>query len=179
MDRDINTMTNCKNTCTKKTICKECKDSNSIKKKNLKILIVDDDSIMAEQLKEILCELWNHEVITVDEGSRCISHIYDNEYDLVLMDYMMDGLNGPETAKIIKNFKNCPLIFGFTGYSTEEALKNCQQSEMDGVIFKPIDNKKLDIISLLISSLETKNNINKIQLREMFNRKKKDICIFD
>lgn len=179
MERDINTMSNCENTCNKRNICKECKDSENNRKRNLKILIVDDDNIMSEQLREILCEIWNHEVITVDEGSRCISHIHDNNYDLVLMDYMMDGLNGPETARIIKNFKNCPLIFGFTGFSSEDAIKNCKSSEMDGVIFKPIDDKKLDIISLLISSLETKNNINKIQLKELFNRKKKDICIFD
>lgn len=64
------------------------------------IAIVDDNknnlTIMKKQ-----CELWGMKVSTFISGEQIIEKISDNDYDLIIMDYNMTGLNGVETTEIL------------------------------------------------------------------------------
>jgi two-component system invasion response regulator UvrY len=72
----------------------------------IKILIADDHTIFREGLKHILSEC--SDVIVADEasnGREVLDKIWNNEYDMVLLDISMPGMTGLEALKQLKNDK--------------------------------------------------------------------------
>jgi CheY-like chemotaxis protein len=125
------------------------------KRKTFNILIADDDYDVANNLKIIL-ELRGHHVTVVDDGLRCIAHCRDEtkHYDLVFIDYHMEGLNGAKVTEFIKTKGNNTLIFAYTGDSSKRALDNFKQVGMNGAIIKPVDFSSFE---LLMSKIESSN----------------------
>jgi two-component system invasion response regulator UvrY len=72
----------------------------------IKILVADDHTIFREGLKRILAEC--QDVIVADEasnGREVLDKIWNNEYDMVLLDISMPGMTGLEALKQLKNDK--------------------------------------------------------------------------
>lgn len=84
-----------------------------------RVLVVEDESIVAEDLRERL-EKNNYEVIGVaDSGKEAIERVKQTRPDLLLMDVRVKGeLNGIETAIVIQSFfeEPIPVVF-LTGFS--------------------------------------------------------------
>ena len=81
-----------------------------------KILVVDDNPDIILTIKMGLEELSEHyEVIGASDGNECIEYLNDhNTPDLILLDIMMPGLNGWDTAAEIKKhegWKKIPIVF--------------------------------------------------------------------
>jgi light-regulated signal transduction histidine kinase (bacteriophytochrome) len=67
-----------------------------------KFLIVDD----SDQSREILCRLLErqgHTCVTVSSGEEALDLLEDHQFDMVLLDLMMPGMNGLETLRVIKS----------------------------------------------------------------------------
>ena len=78
-------------------------------------------------------------------------------FDLILIDYVMTSLNGPEAVKIMrKNMKFSGGIIGVTGNALPSDLTYFEQCGVDMVITKPLTNKKL-IDAILALKHKTKN----------------------
>ena len=72
----------------------------------IKILIADDHTIFREGLKHILAEY--PDVIVSDEacnGQEVLDKIWNNDYDMVLLDISMPGMTGLDVLKQLKNDK--------------------------------------------------------------------------
>jgi two-component system invasion response regulator UvrY len=72
----------------------------------IKILVADDHTIFREGLKRILAEC--QDVIVADEasnGREVLDKIWNNQYDMVLLDISMPGMTGLEALKQLKNDK--------------------------------------------------------------------------
>jgi two-component system invasion response regulator UvrY len=70
----------------------------------MKILIADDHTIFREGLKHILTEY--PDMIVADEarnGREVLDKIWNNDYDMVLLDISMPGMTGLEALKQLKN----------------------------------------------------------------------------
>ena len=84
-----------------------------------RIFLVEDENIVAEDLRERL-EKNNYEVIGIaDSGKTAIDQVQQLRPDLLLMDVRVKGeLNGIETAIVIQSFfeKPIPVVF-LTGFS--------------------------------------------------------------
>lgn len=65
----------------------------------MRIMLVDDDSIVLEALKTILAAGGHEVAAAINSGEVALSHYHDTTPDLVLMDIRMPGQNGLETAK--------------------------------------------------------------------------------
>lgn len=134
------------------------KTSNEyIKRVKLNILIVDDDENASELFKEIL-ELRGHNVITLNEGVRCISNMQNHDYDLIFLDYHIGDIDGVDLADFIKDiFKSHALIFAYTGDNSSNAVDKFKETGMSGAIIKPIN---CDFINKIMTQIENSNKTN-------------------
>ena len=77
-----------------------------------KILIIDDDGAMLRMMKTWLSVKYH--VYMASSGKIALSFLNQNPVDLVLLDYEMPVMNGPEVLKEIRNtqgIRNTPVIF--------------------------------------------------------------------
>ncbi len=131
--------------------------SNYSKRIKLNILIVDDDENASELFKEML-ELRGHNVVTLNEGVRCISNVQTQKYDLIFLDYHIGDIDGVDLADFIKDiFKSNALIFAYTGDNSSSAVNKFKETGMNGALIKPID---CDLIDKIMNLIETSNKIN-------------------
>lgn len=74
-----------------------------------KILIVEDDKNIALLIADTL-SISNYDCVNVYDGIKALELILENEYDLIILDIMLPGLNGFELQQKIKHL-NIPVIF--------------------------------------------------------------------
>ena len=79
-------------------------------KKESKILMVDDN----EEIREVVNILLSGEGFLVEEatdGMQALKKIQTENYDLIILDVMMPGLNGYQTCLEIRRVSNAPILF--------------------------------------------------------------------
>lgn len=105
-----------------------------------KILIVDDDTELCEELAEILQDE-GYSVQTVFDGIEGKKQIEAHNYDLLILDFKMPGLNGSEILRQLKEKKPSCKFFMISGKPhiekslQEEGLRHL----VDGIMQKPFD----------------------------------------
>src|SRR5659263_435703 len=99
-----------------------------------KIMVVEDESIVAEHIRKSL-ENMGHSVTSVaSSGEKAIKDAKDKTPDLVLMDIVLDGeLDGIETAKLIRSLFNIPVVF-LTAYSDEKSWKGQRSQSLSDIL---------------------------------------------
>ena len=109
----------------------------------IKILIVEDERIVAEDIKESL-EANEYKVIGITStGNTAIDIASRLRPDLVLMDIVLQGkTNGIDTAKKIYSNLNIPVVF-LTAYADDATIERAKKVEPYGFIIKPFENKDL------------------------------------
>ena len=75
----------------------------------MKILIVDDEEMIREVLREYV-EFEGNEAFEAGDGMEAVRLCRENDYDLILMDVMMPHLDGFSAVKEIKKMKDIPVI---------------------------------------------------------------------
>ncbi len=75
----------------------------------MRILIVDDESMIREVLREYV-EFEGKEAFEAADGMEAVKLCRENDYDLILMDVMMPHLDGFSAVKEIKKSKDIPVI---------------------------------------------------------------------
>jgi len=131
------------------------------KSKKLDILIVDDDELSAELFKEYL-SIRGHNVLSLNEGVKCISQCMKNKFDIIFLDYHIGDIDGVELADCLKDvLKTQSKIYAYTGDDKPESIKKFKDIGMNGVLIKPIDLNKINniIIDIENENIKTKNII--------------------
>jgi diguanylate cyclase (GGDEF)-like protein/PAS domain S-box-containing protein len=108
-----------------------------------KILIVEDEGIIAKSLKVVL-EEFGYEISSITaSGEEAIKKVKKDKPDLVLMDIMLKGdIDGIEAAKKIKSDFNIPVIY-LTAYTDKQILERAKIAEPFGYIVKPFEDSEL------------------------------------
>ena len=75
----------------------------------MKILIVDDEEMIRDVLKEYV-EFEGNQAYEAADGMAAVKLCKENDYDLLLMDIMMPRLDGFSAVKEIKKLKDIPVI---------------------------------------------------------------------
>jgi len=113
-----------------------------MKRKN-KILIVEDEYIIAIDLKKILVKLGYEVTSFVGKGEEALIKAEQEKPDLILMDIMLHGkLNGIQTAELIKQKFEIPVVY-LTALIDEETLQKAKITEPGGYLLKPFEEKAL------------------------------------
>jgi len=112
---------------------------------NKKILIVEDERLVAEDLKSTVSGFRYDVVGIVSSGKEAIALAEQLKPDLILMDIMLEGsMTGVEAAKIIYDKQQTPIIF-LTAYADEETLEGAIESDPYAYLIKPFRDRDLKI----------------------------------
>ncbi len=116
----------------------------------LRILVVDDNSSAREILVSMLLSL-KFDATAVNNGAEAIGELERAQlglkpYDLVLMDWMMPGMDGVETIQRIRadnNLAHTPSFIMVTAFSRDELLQKARNTKIDGLLVKPLSPSTL------------------------------------
>ncbi|QTL52731.1 MULTISPECIES: response regulator transcription factor [Priestia] len=101
----------------------------------INILIVDDHPAVAQGTKFILEQNGKVKAHIINDPFEVLENISENEYDIVILDLHMPGLNGIDLAKLI-NQKSKAKIIIYTGYDVENYFNLLIESGVIGFVSK-------------------------------------------
>lgn len=108
-----------------------------------KILVVEDEAIVAKDIALTLENLGYHVVATAASGEEAIKKAEQEQPDLVLMDIKLKGkMDGFDAAKKITAKTDAAIVF-LTAYSDDQMLERAQETKAFGYIVKPVEEKNL------------------------------------
>ena len=110
-----------------------------------RIMIVEDEAIMALHIQEMLEDL-NYEVPAVaSEGEEAVQKAVAVRPDLVLMDINLGGMiDGVMAAEQVRARLDIPVIY-LTAYSDESTMQRAKITEPSGYVLKPLAERELHI----------------------------------
>ncbi|MBS4040500.1 MAG: response regulator [Flavobacteriales bacterium] len=111
-------------------------DENILKGKH--ILVVEDNAINQMVARKML-EKKGIKCTILDNAEAAIEHLKDFNYDLVLMDVHLPGINGDEATLRIRNYDQKTPIIALTAITLEESAESLLKFQIDDVITKPFN----------------------------------------
>ncbi|GGE46268.1 ATP-binding protein [Actibacterium pelagium] len=121
------------------------KMAETVESTGLRVLIVDDNRTNLKIASAILKSM-GHAPSSAENGMRALERLEDEEFDLVLMDVNMPGIDGLETTRRIRKgpakMANT-IILGLSAGAFPENIEACIASGMNGFLAKPLSKKKL------------------------------------
>ena len=123
---------------------------------NRTLLICDDSNLIRKMLKKILLRMGCKDCIEACNGLEAVnivkaaqekSRMSDESvfpFDLILMDYHMPVMNGPDATRIIREVGYKDLIIGVTGNLAAECVDKFRSCGADTVLSKPLDMSNLE-----------------------------------
>lgn len=145
------------------------------------ILIVEDERVIAEDIRRTLQALGYQVVAIVSSGEQAVAKTKEFHPNLVLMDIMLEGeMNGMEAGKIIHEEMGIPIIF-LTAYSNDKTLQAATAAEPYGYILKPFEDKELYAtieMAFYKFKIQTKLRENEKKYRDIFENANEAICVF-
>ncbi|HEY8575611.1 MAG TPA: response regulator [Devosia sp.] len=133
-----------------------------------RVLLVDDDQRNLLALSEVLEDV--AEIVTADSGAEALRHLLKGQFAVILLDVLMPGLDGYETAKLVRmreQSHDTPIIF-LTAINKEDAhLMRGYDSGAVDFVFKPVDPVILrSKVSVFVSLYEKTREIERNARRE-------------
>lgn len=127
-----------------KTIESEEEEKNKeIYFRDIKVLLVDDNEINREMEKELL-EHYGLIVTSVSSGYEAIEIAEKEKFNVVFMDIRMKGMDGYETARMLrKGYNRFTYIISLTADVVEDVVHKVMDSGMNDVLTKPINMEQL------------------------------------
>ncbi|UAA38151.1 chemotaxis response regulator CheY [Paraneptunicella aestuarii] len=120
--------------------------------KNMKILVVDDFSTMRRIIKNLLKDLGFTNVQEADDGSTALPMLQQGDFDFVVTDWNMPGMQGIDLLRAIRaddNLKHTPVLM-VTAEAKKEQIVAAAQAGVNGYVVKPFTaatlKEKLDKI---------------------------------
>jgi PAS domain S-box-containing protein len=108
-----------------------------------RILIVEDERITAEDLRDILTDLGYTVTASVSNGQDAIARAEETNPELALMDIRIKGeMDGTETARVLRERFNIPVVY-LTAHADNETVSRAKASEPLGYITKPFQEAEL------------------------------------
>ncbi len=121
----------------------------------LRVLVVDDEAMVAESLAAILRRL-GHTVDTASGGAQALACWEDACYDLLVADHSMPGISGLELAQRLRERHPCLPVLLITGWDTPVRDSADLQKVADAVLPKPVGYD--DLLRAMASVIARRNS---------------------
>lgn len=108
------------------------------------ILVVEDEVIVAENLRVTLSDMGYHVPQTACSSSEALDAVEKHLPDLILMDIVLEGseFDGVETARRIRKNHDIPVVF-VTAYADDATLERVKFTDPSAYILKPFNEREL------------------------------------
>lgn len=140
----------------------------------LKVLIVDDNQLSREVLTEQLLS-FRLDPNAVSSGAMALRELeraaLDKPYDLVLMDWRMPGMDGIETAKMMRRSNklgHIPLTIMVTAFDQENIVRQAENSGIKAFLLKPISPSLLFDTIMQVLGREVPASLRMTPLQKTF-----------
>jgi putative two-component system response regulator len=129
--------------------------------KNTKILIVEDETIIARNIANSLLSLGYQVPVIVSSGEGAIARAGELHPHIILMDIKLKGkIDGIEAADIIRTRFDIPVIY-ITSYADDETLEKAKATMPFGYIMKPPETRTLhSIIEMALYKHSAEKELN-------------------
>ena len=108
----------------------------------MKILLLEDDAILAQTMIQIL-EQENYDVTLVEDGEEVLEATYENRFDVYLFDINVPLLNGMNTLKLLRNADDNTPTFFITALRDTASILEGFDCGCNDYIKKPFDLDEL------------------------------------
>lgn len=117
-----------------------------------KILLAEDEEKIRQLLKQVLIHE-NYDVVTAKDGEQALELFYQENFDLVILDWMMPKISGLEVAKEIKKELPTKIIMLTAKHMPEDEVQ-ALLSGVDDYLIKPFHAKLLLVrVSKILGTL--------------------------
>jgi len=107
-----------------------------------RIMVIDDESIVCKMSKTVL-EREGYEVETFLNGKPALERLDEQNFDLVITDLKMKGIDGMEILKKIKSRSPDTKVIMITAFASLDAAIEAIRGKVDDFFPKPIEIKGL------------------------------------
>jgi two-component system chemotaxis response regulator CheY len=107
--------------------------------KNIKVLVVDDFSTMRRIIKNLLRDIGFTNIQEADDGSTALPMLQSGDFEFVVTDWNMPGMQGIDLLRAIRadeNLSHIPVLMG-TAEAKKEQIVMAAQAGVNGYIVKP------------------------------------------
>jgi CheY-like chemotaxis protein len=109
-----------------------------------KILIIDDEKDLCDLMKLNIEAKGEFDVVVAYSGEEGIEKIQKLDFDAVITDFSMPGMNGEEVVNLAKKIKpKLPILLFSIYHDDDSMLTKDIKSKADGLVHKPIDQEQL------------------------------------
>ncbi len=110
--------------------------------KTKKLLIVDDSIVARMGIKRLINNEFK-EIVEASTGAEAIDLVSKQTFDLILMDYLMPGLNGLVTLKIIRERGYTTPVIIISANQQESVISKFKEMGIDSVLRKHVNKREL------------------------------------
>lgn len=107
-------------------------------RKRTRVLVIDDEEVVRLGLARVLSET-HHEVEMAKSGPDALSEMEKRDFDVVLLDLRLPGMDGMDVLKTIKQRWPDSEVVIVTGYPTIESAKEAIRLGANDYLAKPTD----------------------------------------
>lgn len=117
--------------------------SSGISLKGKTVLIVEDDYVCSQLIKELLSDT-GAEILHAMTGAKALEYVTSRErIDLIFMDIQLPDMNGLQASATIKTLNSSIPIIIQTAYAFESYMQKSKETGCDAFLVKPIDPQKM------------------------------------
>ena len=154
-----------------------------------RILIVEDEAIVAMEIESSLQSLGYTVTSIADNGEKAIEKAEEEKPDLVLMDIRIKGeMDGIDAAEVIRSKFEIPVIFS-TAYLDEERIERAKITIPFGYVLKPIQERDLKVtieMALYIGKVDRERRkteeslmISETRFKSLFNGMSGGVAVYE
>ncbi len=104
----------------------------------LRILVVDDDPTIGSFMQNLL-ERTGHQISVASNGAAALERYRSEQFDMVLTDLSMPGINGVELVRALRSFDPEMTVMVFTGQALEDQVEQALAAGAVSVLRKPFE----------------------------------------
>jgi CheY-like chemotaxis protein len=108
-----------------------------------KILVVDDDPVVATSFNRVLSRE-GYVVVSAHDGAEALEKLNEGDYDVVYTDIKMPGMDGLELAERVKARRSWTPVVIITGYGSEASERRAKAAGVTAFLHKPLSPEMIE-----------------------------------